>query len=203
MGNPAGLPTFPYRGALPRRTFLAGGSPSVAGTSEPPGVPAGRFTCEPAVPCASIWRQGHGVEMTTIFEAALDLPVTILGREAVLVSEGASSGKLYILKSGELEVVRNGSVVATFGEPGDVVGEMSALLDQPHSATVRSRDGAEVYVVDDASSFLERHPAVAREIARSLAQRLSRTTALLVDMRQRSKEREDQEIFDKIFALLK
>lgn len=141
--------------------------------------------------------------MTTIFEAALGLPVVTLEPEGVLFKEGERSGKLYILKSGDLEVVRDGSAVAAFADSGVVVGEMSALLDEPHSATIRSRKGAEIYVVDDPSAFLDRHPAVAREIARTLAQRLSKTTALLVEMRQRSKEREDQEMFDKIFALLR
>ena len=141
--------------------------------------------------------------MTTIFEAALGLPVTTLAPHGTLVAEGDRSGKLYILKSGDLEVVRDGSVVASFADAGAVVGEISALLDQPHSASVRSRQGAEVYVVDDPAAFLDRHPAVAREIARTLAQRLAKTTALLVDMRQRGKEREDQEMFDKIFALLR
>lgn len=141
--------------------------------------------------------------MTTIFEAALGLPVVTLEPGGVLFKEGERSGKLYILKSGDLEVVRDGSAVAAFADSGVVVGEMSALLDEPHSATIRSRKGAEIYVVDDPSAFLDRHPAVAREIARTLAQRLSKTTALLVEMRQRSKEREDQEMFDKIFALLR
>ena len=139
----------------------------------------------------------------TIFEAALDLPVTRVLPHGTLLAEGDRSDKLYILKSGDLEVLRNGSVVAGFAEPGAVIGEMSALLDQPHTATVRSRNGAEVYVVEDPNGFLERHPGVAREIARTLALRLSKTTALLVEMRQRSKEREDQDMFDKIFALLK
>jgi CRP/FNR family cyclic AMP-dependent transcriptional regulator len=141
--------------------------------------------------------------MATIFEAALGLPVTILGPQAVLVAEGARTGKLYILKSGDLEVVRENSVVAGFSDSGAVIGEMSVLLDQPHSATVRSRNGAEVYVIDDPVAFLDRNPFVAREIARSLAQRLSQTTSLLVEMRHRAKEREDHEMFDKIFALLK
>lgn len=138
-----------------------------------------------------------------ILAAAADLPVTVLAPRTVLVAEGAHSGKLYILKSGDLEVVRNGSVVAGFGEPGSIVGEMSVLLDMPHSATVRSRMGAEVHVVDDPAAFLEGHPGVARHIARSLAQRLQKTTALLVDMRRQAKAREDHDMFDKIFALLK
>ena len=141
--------------------------------------------------------------MSSILSAAAELPVTVLGPRAVLVAEGARTGKLYVLKSGDLEVVREGSVVASFGEPGSIVGEMSVLLDMPHSATVRSRMGAEVHVIDDPTRFLENNPSVARQIAESLALRLHKTTALLIDMRQRTKEREDHEMFDKIFALLK
>lgn len=46
------------------------------------------------------------------------------------------------------------------------------------------------------------HPAAARHIAKLLAARLHKTTALLVDMRRQAKVREDQDMFDKIFALL-
>jgi CRP/FNR family cyclic AMP-dependent transcriptional regulator len=139
----------------------------------------------------------------TVLDAASVLPVTVLAPRAVLVAEGARTGKLYILKSGDLEVVREGSVVAGFAEPGAIVGEMSVLLEQPHTATVRTRLGAEVHVVDDPIAFMDAHPPVAREIAEALAVRLQKTTALLVDMRHQAKERQDHEMFDKIFALLK
>ncbi|HQZ11926.1 MAG TPA: cyclic nucleotide-binding domain-containing protein [Devosia sp.] len=139
----------------------------------------------------------------TVLEAAAALPVMVLAPRGVLVTEGARTGKLYILKSGNLEVVRDGSVVAGFGNAGAIVGEMSVLLGQPHSATVRSRYGAEVFVVDDPIGFMDAYPPVAREIAQALAIRLKKTTALLVDMRQQAKERQDHEMFDKIFDLLK
>jgi len=93
--------------------------------------------------------------------------------------------------------------VASIGEAGSIIGEMSVLLDQPHSATVRTRMGAEIYTIGDPANFLDANPGVARQIASLLAARLQKTTALLVDMRQQAKEREDHVMFDKIFALLK
>ena len=141
--------------------------------------------------------------METVLGAVSGLPLTSLGPDGVLVSEGERSDRLYVLKSGNLEVVRKGSVVATLSKPGDIVGEMSVLLDTPHSATVRSRSGAELHVIDDPDAFLNANPAISRHIARTLAARLQNTTALLVDMRHRAKEREDQEMFEKIFALLR
>ena len=47
--------------------------------------------------------------MEQILVAAATLPVSVLGPRSVLVSEGARTGKLYILKSGDLEVLRDGS----------------------------------------------------------------------------------------------
>ncbi len=138
-----------------------------------------------------------------ILRAVANYPVTVVRPRGVLVQEGQKTGKLYVLKSGDLEIVRDGSLVASIGEAGAIVGEMSVLLDQPHSATVRSRMSAEVYVIDDPNGFLDANPAVARQIASLLAVRLQKTTALLVDMRQQAKEREDHVMFDKIFALLK
>ena len=141
--------------------------------------------------------------MATILETVEQLPVTVVPPRGVLVAEGERSGKLFVLKSGNLDIVRDGSVVATLSDPGEVVGEMSALLDLPHTATVRARAGAEVYIVDDPDAFLDARPALGREIARALALRLHRTTAHLVDLRARAKDREDQQMLDKIFALLK
>jgi len=138
-----------------------------------------------------------------ILGAVQTYPVTVVGPRGVLVQEGQKTGKLYVLKSGDLEIVRDGSLVASIGEAGAIIGEMSVLLDQPHSATVRSRLGAEVYVIDEPNAFLDANPGVARQIASLLAVRLQKTTALLVDMRQQAKEREDHVMFDKIFALLK
>lgn len=138
-----------------------------------------------------------------ILEAVQNYPVTVIGPRGVLVQEGQKTGKLYVLKSGDLEIVRDGSLVASIGEAGAIVGEMSVLLDQPHTATVRSRMGAEVHTIADPDAFLDANPTVARQIAGLLAVRLQKTTALLVDMRQQAKEREDHVMFDKIFALLK
>jgi CRP/FNR family transcriptional regulator, cyclic AMP receptor protein len=138
-----------------------------------------------------------------ILEAVKNYPVTVVGPRGVLVQEGQKTGRLYVLRSGDLEIVRDGSLVASIGEAGAIVGEMSVLLDQPHTATVRSRMGAEVYAVTDPDAFLEANPRVSRQLAQVLAIRLQKTTALLVDMRMQSKEREDLVMFDKIFALLK
>lgn len=39
-------------------------------------------------------------------------------------------------------------------EPGAVFGEMSVLLDQPHTATVKTDTDSVIVEIDDAASFL-------------------------------------------------
>jgi CRP-like cAMP-binding protein len=86
--------------------------------------------------------------------------------------------------SGRLEVVKGDTVVATITEPGAVLGEMSVLLDKPHTATVRAASGSVIYEINDAAAFLRQQPAVAILIARLLAQRLNVANTYLADIKR-------------------
>ncbi len=101
---------------------------------------------------------------------------------ALVIHEGQTTGHLYVLIAGRLEIVRGNTVVAVITEPGAVLGEMSVLLDQPHTATVRAASDSTVYEIGDAASFLREQPAVALLIARLLAQRLNVATTYLADI---------------------
>jgi CRP-like cAMP-binding protein len=96
-----------------------------------------------------------------------------------LIEQGGRTGQLYVLKDGELEVLRDGKHVATIKTPGSVIGEMSILLDAPQTATVRAVSEVDFYVIDNALDVLRTHPDWLLQIARLLAQRVNATTAQL------------------------
>jgi CRP/FNR family transcriptional regulator, cyclic AMP receptor protein len=100
----------------------------------------------------------------------------------IFIHEGGKTGHLFVLIEGRAEVVKGDSVVAVITEPGAVFGEMSVLLDQPHTATVRAASDSVIYEFNDAASFLRDQPAVALLIARLLAQRLNVATTYLADL---------------------
>lgn len=112
------------------------------------------------------------------------------GREMLLVTgdllirQGESTGHLYVLIDGRLDVIKGDTVVATVAEPGAILGEMSVLLDQPHTATVRAAADTKVYQIDDASLFLREQPEVALLVATQLAQRLNAATTYLADIKR-------------------
>lgn len=105
------------------------------------------------------------------------------GGEFVL-REGETTGHLFVLIEGRLEIVKGDTVVATVAEPGAILGEMSVLLNQPHTATVRAASASTIYEFSDAASFLRAQPAVALLIARLLAHRLNVATTYLADIKR-------------------
>jgi CRP-like cAMP-binding protein len=100
----------------------------------------------------------------------------------VVLHEGTKTGRLFVLLEGRLEVIRGDAIVAVLAEPGAVTGEMSLLLDRPHTATIRAAADSTIYEFGDAASFLNTQPAVALLIARLLAQRLNVATTYLADL---------------------
>ncbi len=105
---------------------------------------------------------------------------------SVLIPQGGKLGTLFVLRSGELEVVRDGALIRSIDRPGAVFGEMSVLLDSPHSATVKAVTEVSVYVIANALDVMLERPQWSLQLARMLAQRLETTTAALVDSQNRA-----------------
>jgi CRP-like cAMP-binding protein len=120
-----------------------------------------------------------------------------------IVPEGARLGKLFILIEGQIEVIRRDTQVTHVDEPGSIFGEMSVLLDMPHSATVKALSRVDAYDIDDALSFLESNSDVAIHLATLLARRLYYTTTYLVDLQQQAEgRRRDLDLVDQILGSL-
>lgn len=107
-----------------------------------------------------------------------------LPKGALMIREGESTGRLYVLLEGRLEILKGETIVASIEEPGAVLGEMSVLLGQPHSATVRAASDSTIYEFSDGSSMLREQPAMAVLIAQLLAQRLNVATTYLADIKR-------------------
>ena len=103
-------------------------------------------------------------------ESLAALPSTTFDAGETVVRQGTKSGRLLILKNGAVSVVKNGIEIATVAEPGAVFGELSVLLDEPHTADVRTIKRSEFHVAD-ANMLLTREPAALLYVAKLLARR--------------------------------
>jgi CRP/FNR family cyclic AMP-dependent transcriptional regulator len=139
--------------------------------------------------------------MSSILKLLGKLKPTDFPAGATLIAEGKPA-RLFVLSAGSLEVLRGEMHVANIEDPGAVVGEMSALLGRPASATVRARTPVSAYAIDDPEKFFEKSPGVLLEIARTLAKRLDATTAHLADNRHRFAGKDDLVFLEDVFALL-
>lgn len=122
--------------------------------------------------------------MGSILDMCRDAPLLEFAAGSVLLPEGDTSGRLYVLKSGSVEVLRGETQVAVVEESGAVFGEMSVLLNRPHTATVRALTPIEVHAFDDAGSFLRSNPEIAFHVGRLLAGRLNAATTYLADLKR-------------------
>ncbi len=100
----------------------------------------------------------------------------------IIFREGAPGDSMYIIESGQVEVVSEGkgnesdAVLAYLG-PGSFFGEMALLLGERRSATVRVVLDAELWELHkrDLDLILRRHPSIALLLSRELSRRLRRT----------------------------
>ena len=88
-------------------------------------------------------------------------------------------------------MLKNDLQIRTVSEPGAIFGEISVLLDIPHSATVKALSPSRTYVVEHASEFLQSHTDIAYQVARLLAQRLNGITTYLVDMKNQFEDQKN------------
>jgi CRP/FNR family transcriptional regulator, cyclic AMP receptor protein len=108
--------------------------------------------------------------------------VTYQAGETVL-SAASTTGRLLILKQGTVAVLKEGVEIARVTEPGAVFGELSVLLDQPHTAEVRALETSQFHVADGAT-ILSTDPVALLYVATILAQRLDGANRALLDLKR-------------------
>ena len=111
------------------------------------------------------------------------LPLITYQAGETVLSAASTTGRLLILKEGAVAVVKEGVEIARVTEPGAVFGELSVLLDQPHTADVRALDASQFHVAD-AATILRIDPIALLYVATVLAQRLDSANRGLLELKR-------------------
>ena len=129
--------------------------------------------------------------MKSILEFCSGLPELNVAEGDDIIVEGEKGKSLFILKEGEVEIIKQETQVRVIDSPGSIFGEISILLDIDSTATVRTTKPTTFYLVEEANSFLKDHPEINHHIAQLLARRLNSVTTYLVDLKQQFESHKD------------
>ena len=128
---------------------------------------------------------------------ALDRYLLPFKEEQVIFHEGDNSQDLYILASGQLDILKGNTKITEITEPGSLFGEMSFLLGASRTATVKAgSEGKAIRIPKEKiNDFLRDFPTVAREISKLLAQRLEQTSQVVYGLKEFCDQLPDAVIF--------
>lgn len=140
--------------------------------------------------------------MSTLLRVSERLPIESVPADEVLLREGARTGLLYILVEGQVEILKGDVPIELVAEPGALFGEISALLDTPHMATVKTSTPARVVRIEHAATFLHENPDLAIEVARLLAERLTNVVGYLADLKRQFAGRDHLGMVDEVLETL-
>jgi CRP/FNR family cyclic AMP-dependent transcriptional regulator len=124
------------------------------------------------------------------------LPLATYQAGETVIAAGSRSGQLLILKSGVVAVVKEDIEIAKVMEPGAVLGELSALLDQPHTADVRALEKSQFHVAD-AATLLGSDSIALLYVATILAVRLDSANHALIELKSQLQAGEPRTELDK------
>lgn len=94
-----------------------------------------------------------------------------------LAREGEMSKSIYILVQGRIGVYKGKMKVSEFTEKGVIFGEMSSILSEKRTASLRALEDSLVIDFDKGIDYLiDEHPDIVKRILVSLAERLKKTT---------------------------
>ena len=124
----------------------------------------------------------HLIPDIAVFQERLGaLPLATYKIGETVLASGSRTGRLLILKKGAVTIIKETITIAKVTEPGAVLGELSALLDQPHTADVHATETSQFYVAD--AALLVQDPIVLLYVAGVLARRLDGANQALIELK--------------------
>ncbi len=122
--------------------------------------------------------------MASILDQIKEYPTRRYEPGEIIVEQGTTSGKLFFLAEGAVEILKNGVRFCVAREPGAVFGEMSVFLQGSHAASVRALEPCVFHIEEDARHAMESNPALCFHVCGIMAGRLESLVEYLIDVKQ-------------------
>ena len=140
--------------------------------------------------------------MSNILEFIKDRDVRRFEPGQIVLEQGGRTHCLYVLIQGNVEVLKDDVRVSTISEPGATFGEMSALLESNHTATVRAVTGCSFHLLENPRELLLTSPEICFHVCVLLARRLDSLTKYLVDVKHQFEGHDHIGMVDKVLEAL-
>ncbi|MBW2738552.1 MAG: cyclic nucleotide-binding domain-containing protein, partial [Deltaproteobacteria bacterium] len=100
----------------------------------------------------------------------------------VIIREGNKDIDFFKLMQGALIVVKGGKKIAEIVQPGEYFGEISAITEEPRSATIISKGRSIIkrFPGDKLYELIEKYPDVAKNLFAVIAARLNQADKIMV-----------------------
>src|SRR3989442_11766888 len=122
-------------------------------------------------------------DTAVIQERLAAFPLTTYQAGENVFVAGSRTDRLMFLRKGAVAIVKEAIEIAKVTEPGSVFGELSALLDQPHTADVRALETSEFHIAN-ADALLAQDPITLLYVAAVLARRLDGANQALIELKR-------------------
>lgn len=98
----------------------------------------------------------------------------------VICHQGDTGQNIYILQKGKLGIYKDDQLVSEYTKPGTILGEMSIILGDKRSASIKAMEDSKVSVIRlSIIDMVRNFPSFTVKILTVLAERLKETTSEL------------------------
>ena len=120
-----------------------------------------------------------------IQERLAALPLTMFQAGEAVFLAGSRTDRLLFLRKGAVAVIKDAVEIAKVTQTNAVFGELSVLLNQPHTADVRALETSQFHVAS--AEVLAEDPFVLFCVTAMLARRLDAANHVLVELKTQLK----------------
>ena len=94
----------------------------------------------------------------------------------VIAEVGEKAKCFYVLVEGKVGVYKDANLIVEFSKAGDIIGEVSLILNKPRSAEIKALADSNLLIVSgELDDIIRMYPDISKKLIKTLAERLERT----------------------------
>lgn len=98
-------------------------------------------------------------------------------KDDVIAAEGEKAKCIFVLVEGKVGVFKNNRKITEFENAGDMIGEISMILNRPRNATLKALTDCNLLSIEgELDDLIKLYPDISKKLIRTLAERLADST---------------------------